>query len=153
MFSSRIVYSFLSSRAVLLFHKLFILLHQNNRCFLQCVFLPFFAQFALRQKTLAKRKKKMSSSVSQHINSSTSHFQHKYGGIYAFIKIMKNKTTDEAVVHYKHVYPYPEHEAVRSPEDFFTAHRPINDDAELTALLAKPAEEFQLEIAHNMKKK
>ena len=74
------------------------------------------------------------------------HYQHKYGGIYFLIKFMTNKTTDETVAHYKHVYPYPEHEAVRSVEDFQSCHRLISSDEELKSFLDRPAAEFQKEI-------
>lgn len=81
------------------------------------------------------------------------YYKHKYGGIYLFLDIAKNKNNnDELMVVYQHVYPFDKVTYVRKKEEFDCSNQLLTKE-QLEIELAKPREEFKKEIIDTKSKK
>lgn len=77
---------------------------------------------------------------------SPKYYKHKYGGIYCLLTDAKNKTNDDTMVIYEHVYPFEKAIYTRNKEEFFNSNELLSEE-ELKKELLKPRDEFQQEIA------
>ena len=80
-------------------------------------------------------------------------YKHKYGGIYAlFADNIQNKSNNEIMVIYEHVYPFPQKIYTRNQDEFYLSNRELSKD-ELMVELNKNRLDFQKEINNEKNKK
>ena len=80
------------------------------------------------------------------------YYQHKYGGVYLYLGKIINKTDDQELIHYKHIYPFEESEAVRSYYDFGESFKNITEEEYHNIKSSKSTEEFQQQITEDKNK-